>query len=101
MATDLFDTASQLLEQKSDLSRLEARGTLRLTLKAAGLDPNHLTLKQLQAVFDKVRPEELEMRRIGDAVDVCASVMEALSGTVDLDTDQTSSDEIFSRLGGD
>ncbi len=99
MAADLFDTASQLLEQKSDLNRLEARGTLRLALKAAGLDPNYLTLKQLQVVFDKVMPEELEKRFIADAVDVCASVMEAVSDTVDLNTE--SSDEVFSRIGGD
>ena len=99
MSADLFDVASDFLEQKSDLNRIEARGTLRLGLQAAGLDSKHLTFKQLQIVFDKVMPKELEKVGITDNLDVRASVMEALSETVDLDTE--SSDEIFSRLGGD
>ena len=99
MAANLFDTAAQLLEKKSDLNHLAARGTLRLALKAAGLDPRDFTFRQLQVVFDKVMPKELEKVGITDNLDVRASVMEALSETVDLDTE--SSDEIFSRLGGD
>ena len=99
MAADLFNTAAQLLEQKSEFTRLEARGTLRLALKAAGLDSNYLNFRQLQIVFDKVMPEELAARGIADAVDVCASVMEAVSDAGALDTE--SSDEVFSRMGGD
>ncbi len=100
MAADLFDSASELLELKSNLDRLEARGTLRLALKAAGLDPRDFTFRQLQVVFDKVMPGELEQRGIADAVDVGASVMVALCARVTLDT-ETSADEILGRLGGD
>ena len=100
MAANLFDIAAQLLEKKSDLNHLAARGTLRLALKAAGLDPRDFTFRQLQVVFDKVMPGELEQKGIADAVDVGASVMKALSKRVTLDT-ETSADEILGRLGGD
>ncbi len=100
MGAELFETASSQLEQKTDLDRLEARGTVRLALKAAGLDPKSLTLHQLQVVFDKLMPEELVKRGIEDALDVCTSVMEAVSQTAESDVG-TSSDEVFGRLGGD
>lgn len=100
MNADLFEVATALLEEKTDFDRLEARGTVRLALKGAGLDSKHLTYHQLEVVFQKVMPGELEKRGITDAHEVCASVIEAVSQTDDLDTGK-SSDDVFSRLGGD
>jgi hypothetical protein len=37
MGVDLFDVAAEKLEPATDLNQLEARGTLRLALKSAGL----------------------------------------------------------------
>ena len=56
MASGLFDVAAESLEAHSVLDRLEARGTLRLALKAGGLDAESLTVKQLDVVLERVLP---------------------------------------------
>jgi hypothetical protein len=71
MAADLFDYAAEGLEQRTGFDRLEARGTLRLALKSAGLDPKSLTADQLGVVFQKLMPGELKLRGVSDAARVC------------------------------
>ncbi len=100
MAATLFDAAATGLEQHTDLDRLEARGTLRIALKESGLAANSVTLAQLQVVFAKIMPEHLEKRAVQDGASVCRAVMDGLSGSDDGGTG-SSTDEIFSRLGGD
>ncbi|MCZ6785127.1 MAG: hypothetical protein O7G30_17645, partial [Proteobacteria bacterium] len=63
----LFDFAAEQLEHRTDLDRLEARGTLRIALKAAGLDSRSVTAEQLQVAVEKILPTELTTRGIGDA----------------------------------
>ena len=63
MDATLFDFAADRLEHHTSLDRLEARGTLRLALKAAGLEPKNLTGTQLQVVFEQVIPRELDTAR--------------------------------------
>ncbi len=100
MADALFDLAADSLERHSSFDRLEARGTLRIALKSAGLEPKNLTGAQLQVVFEKVMPGELDSRGIGDMQDVCAAVLTDLGNTggVALDTGSANPDEIFRRL---
>ena len=102
MATTLFDIAAERLEEGSQMDRLEARGTLRLAVKEAGLDVQNLTVRQLQAVFEKLMPQELEARGIADADATCRAVMNDIASaasTANLET-SNSPDEIFKRLGG-
>lgn len=102
MATTLFDIAAERLEESCDMDRLAARGTLRLAVKEAGLDVQNLTVPQLQAVFEKLMPNELEARGVADAAATCRSVMNDIvsaASTADLAT-SNSPDEIFKRLGG-
>ncbi len=100
MADALFDLAADSLEQHSPFDRLEARGTLRIALKAAGLEPKNLTGAQLQVVFEKVTLGELESRGINNVPDVCAAVLVDLegAGAAAEDANATSPDEIFRRL---
>jgi hypothetical protein len=101
VATTLFDVAAERLEESSDMDRLEARGTLRLALKDAGLDVQNLTIPQLQAVFEKLMPRELEARGVTDAAATCKAAMNDIASavsTADL-ADSNSPDEIFKRLG--
>jgi len=102
VANTLFDIAAERLEEGSDMDRLEARGTLRLAVKEAGLDVQNLTVPQLQAVFEKLMPQELEARGVADAAATCKAVMKGIAGaasTADLET-SNSPDDIFKRLGG-
>ena len=103
MAADLFDFAAERLEQHTSFSRLEARGTLRIALKSAGLDLKSLTIDQLGVVFEKVMPGELEQRGVSDAASICGAVVDDLANSP-TSTDASSSsdvDGIFRRLGGD
>jgi hypothetical protein len=103
MATDLFDFAAELLEQRTSLDRLEARGTLRIALKSAGLDVASLTAQQLTVVLEQVLPGELELRGVDDASATCSAVAKQVANSP-LAAGQDGSggvDEIFRRLGGD
>ena len=100
MDATLFDLAAERLENHTGIDRLEARGTLRIALKAAGLEPKNLTGAQLQVVFEKVMPGELDSRGVSDVPDVCAAVLADLerSGGAAGDASATSPDDIFRRL---
>jgi hypothetical protein len=103
MAADLFDFAAEKLEQHTSFSRLEARGTLRIALKSAGLDLNSLTVDQIGVVFEKLMPGELERRGVSDAASICSTVIGELANAP-APADAASSDDvdgIFRRLGGD
>ena len=102
MAADLFDFAAERLEQHTGFSQLEARGTLRIALKVAGLDPKNLTGAQLQVVFEQVMPGELDSRGVSDVQDVCAAVLADLESAGDAaeNASATSPEEIFRRLAG-
>jgi hypothetical protein len=100
MDATLFDLAAERLEHHTGFDRLEARGTLRIALKAAGLAPNNMTGAQLQVVFEKVMPGELDSRGVSDARDVCAAVLADLAraGGAAADAAATNTDDIFRRL---
>ena len=100
MDAALFDFAAERLEHHTGFSQLEARGTLRIALKVAGLDPSAFTAGQLCVVFEKVMPGELDSRGVSDVQDVCAAVLADLesAGDAAADASATSPDEIFRRL---
>ena len=79
-----------------------ARGTLRLAIKLAGLDPKRLTLHQLEAVFDKVMPGQLDARGIDESGTASSIIMKEIARTADasITNDAENADEIFRRLGG-
>jgi hypothetical protein len=101
VACQLFDLAAERLEHHTALDRLEARGTLRLALKAAGLEPKGVTSEQLRVLFERVLPGELETRGVSDAASVCRAVMDdvASSPVAREEPASESVDEVFSRLG--
>jgi hypothetical protein len=100
MGISLFDVTAQKLEQKTGFSQLEARGTLRIALKSAGLDPGSFTLDELRVVFEKLMPGELDQRGVKDTAGACAAVMRDLESAPIDTTDSTSStpDDVFRRL---
>jgi hypothetical protein len=100
MATDLFDLAAERLEHHTSFSRLEARGTLRLALKTAGLDAKSVTAGQLRVVFEKLIPGELEKRDVSNAAEACGAVIDDLANSPapTEETPATDLDAIFRRL---
>ncbi len=102
MVVSIFDFAAKQLEQHTGFSRLEARGTLRIALKDAGLDARSVNAGQLCVVFEKLMPIELGNRGVADAADVCSAVVEALANAPAFADGDSSNDldGIFRRLGG-
>ncbi len=98
--TAVFEWACDVLERTSKMTRLQARGTMRLVLGAAGLDAAMLTGKQMRVVANKLLGKELRVRAVDDPDGICTALqnipadIEAASGLI-----HPTPEEIVSRLG--
>ena len=96
-----FDWVCGQLEEQTSLDRLEARGTVRLALKGAGLDAASVTVDQMTVVIGKVMSKELSARGVDDADQVCGKLVTGLgSAGIAQGGGGDTPDAIFSRLGG-
>ncbi len=84
MTSAAFDAVAEALERETDFDRLAARGTLRLALRALGLDVRAGTAELLRVVTGPL-PRELSSRGVEQAEAVCERlrrhVLEQSSGT--------------------
>jgi hypothetical protein len=87
------------LESATSFTRIEARGTVRIALKSAGLAANSVTADQIQVVIERVLPVELENRGIPDPDSVCRAIVRGLS-TVASEESADTPESVFLRLGG-
>jgi hypothetical protein len=94
-----FEHACESLERLTQLSRLEARGTMRIALKEAGLEPGTVKAAELGVVARKVLPNELAARGIADAESICERLRSDLAGIQDSASADTP-EAVFARLGG-
>lgn len=94
-----FDWTCRALEGATDLDRLEARGTVRIALRGAGLEAASVLPGQMRVVLERVLPAELRARGIDDADAVCERLAREV-GSIDAGAVDESPDEVFSRLGG-
>lgn len=95
-----FEAACSCLEKSGALDRLAARGTIRLALKAGGLDAKTVTPRQLDVVLTRLLPAELTSRGIAAPEDLCARISKALEGLDGGSQAADSPEAIFARLGG-
>lgn len=101
MAGSIFDQVAAALESRTTLDKLEARGTLRLALKEAGLSADSVTVDQIRVVIEKVLPGELEARGIDAPARVCAQLAaEARNIEATADPAVASPETVFARLAG-
>jgi hypothetical protein len=99
--SNAFDFVCQELERATSLSLLEARGTLRLALKAAGVDARGVSAAQLRVILDKLIPGELRKRGCEDADGVCRDIgVRLASKSFDAAPAADSPEAVFARLGG-
>jgi hypothetical protein len=94
-----FEFACGELESATSLERLEARGTVRLALKEAGLEARTVAPHQLVAVLTKVLPQELTNRGVEDAEGICRTIAAGVSELPDEGAGNTP-EAVFRRLGG-
>ena len=96
-----FDFVCEELERATSLSLLEARGTLRLALKAAGVEARTVSAAQLRVILDKLIPGELRKRGCEEAESVCREIgVRLASRSFDAAAPGDSPEAVFARLGG-
>jgi hypothetical protein len=95
----VFEWVAGALEGRTGLTRLEARGTVRLALKDAGLEPRSLTAEECAVVLRRVLPSELERRRVADATALCITLAREL-GDLRLQASSESAYAVMRRLSG-
>ena len=96
-----FDFVCEELERATSLNTLEARGTVRLALKAAGIDAKSATADQLRVVVTRLLPAELRSRRCDDADRVCREIAQGLATRSFASAAAGDSPEaVFARIGG-
>ena len=98
-SSNAFRSVSCELEERTALNTLEARGTLRIALKKAGLDATSVSPEQMRVVLEKVLPGELGSRGIADPTGVCSTLVSLVSGLAASELTETP-EAVFQRLGG-
>ncbi len=96
----IFDWTCAQLEEGCTLDRLEARGTVRLALKEAGLDPKTVGPIEMATVFRKLMPSELETRGIAGVAGLCEQIAAGVEGREGGAARGNSPEDVFARLGG-
>ena len=100
MAETLFEFVSGRLEERTELDKLEARGTVRIALKEAGLDPRTVTVAQMSVMLLRAMPQELSSRGIERAEEICQGLATSLKGYQGAQKAAGESPEdVFRRLG--
>lgn len=97
--SEVFDFVCDELERRTSLDRLEARGTVRITLKQAGLEPRNVTAQQMSVAVEKLLPGELETRGVSDAGQHCSAIKSEL-GRMEVAPGADTPEAVFERLGG-
>lgn len=100
MSESLFEFVADALQNRSELESLEARGTIRLALKASGLTAREVTREQMIVVIDQVLPRELRVRGVEHPEAVCGELSQAVKGfdIQKAESEGTSPEDVFRRL---
>lgn len=94
-----FEFVCGELERLTSMTRLEARGTVRIALKEAGLSADAVLPLEMQVVLQKLLPKELAARAIGTAEEICRKLSAGVAALKDTASAQ-SPEAVFSRLAG-
>jgi hypothetical protein len=93
-----FAWVSNEVARATSLNEMEARGTLRLALKEAGLEPSDVDANQMRVVLEQLLPKLLESRGISDASAVCSALLPRIPR--DAGPSGESAARVFERLAG-
>jgi hypothetical protein len=94
-----FDFVCSEIERRTSMTRLEARGTVRIALKDAGLAPDSVRGPEMQVVLQRLMPKELTSRGVASAEEVCRAIGAAMAGVRE-DAASETPEAIFGRLAG-
>jgi len=95
-----FDWVCEALERLTSLDTLEARGTVRRSIKEAGLEARSATPDQLSVVVERILVGELRARGIENPDEVCEQLAIGLKSQESASSAGESPEDVFKRLGG-
>ena len=105
MAADspVFEWTSAALERATTFNTIQARGTVRLALKKAGLDATTVNLIGMAAVLGKLMPKELASRKIENGEAICVQLVTDLknaniAAAPTHGSDEQTPEEVFRRM---
>jgi hypothetical protein len=103
--TAIFDFVCEALERNTTLDKLEARGTVRLALRQAGLEAASVDATQMAVLLKRVMPGELRARGVEEPDRVCDGLIGELKhfrlgGGGEAAPAADSPETIFRRLAG-
>jgi len=101
--SDVFDWVSAEVERRTALSRLEARGTIRLLLKDLGLDPTTVSAHQMAVVIERLLAPALAKRKVPEAAELCLQISLDLADRMQQQPDRhrESAYDVFERFDSD
>jgi hypothetical protein len=95
----VFEWLSSELAARTGFDALKSRGTLRIALQNAGLEPRTLTKEQASVVVMRVLPSELKLRGLSDGAAACMHIDAALRLMSFANTGPAAADAAFARFG--
>ena len=96
----VFEFVCGELERRTPLGRLEARGTVRLALKEAGLAAGAVSVREMQVVLERVLPAALASRGIENGDALCGEIRSGAARLQDGARTAETPEAVFGRLGG-
>ena len=95
----VFDWLCAELSMLTGFDALKSRGTLRLALQGAGVEPRTLTKAQAEVVVARVLPQELKLRGVANADTRCIHLGTSLRLMSFAQTGPESAESAFARFG--
>lgn len=98
-----FEWVCAALEARTRMSKLEARGTVRLVLRDVGLDPSSVTPRQMLVVIERLLGAALAKRKVDQAAELCQALMRELESIAASQTEarEDTAYDLFERLESD
>ncbi|MDI1431990.1 hypothetical protein [Polyangium sorediatum] len=96
----VFERVAEELERLSKLTRLEARGTLRIALREAGFLPKNVTPRSMTVVLERTLPPLLLKRGVREAAMICYQMCILVRETMGMESAEVETPErVFARIG--
>jgi len=92
--SDVFEKTGEFLERHSGFNKIQSRGTIRLLLKDAGLNPRTIEKDDMMGVLETKLGEELEKRGVADFGDIVQRVADDVQNAAFAE----SAYDIFSKI---
>jgi hypothetical protein len=95
----IFEWLCDEISGRTTLGPLQSRGTVRLALKEAGLEPRTISKAQALVIVERLLPRMLQVRGVANFTEICTKVGHALRLLKEQQAGPESAEAIFARLG--